>query len=722
MDIIETKYSDAWSKELQEAYQEHAVEFFPQSFPSGGPSDGEEPDEDPEEDPEEDPDEEPEVKTEAKMEQGSKVDPEEDPEEDKNEEPEKELNVKCAERSQSCHRTSVTEKAAEYPASKTALLQSYQTKKRCWYEELVEQEVDSQCSTADLQSKIGMPKAVVHDKNGSGSKEDVSSSGKRRRSRWDDKGDKEDQKCKTRWPTDDSPLNPGPTDLPDFKKYLVGFELDPKVQGLKTRLSEVNSKLERCEIHDERPEAERSPSPQPEYNSLGVRTNTREVRLRQKLIKEREGIITELIKKKLSFEISVKHGFAKFCTKLYVPQKEYPNYNFIGLILGPNGYTQKRMENETGAKIRVRGKGFFPETTNEDLHVYIEARSRESLDAAVSMVEKLLIPKEEGTDEHKRTQLLELSKLRNENVIINICSTCKEPGHDHYACPQRTLKVSSDTCGSIAQPTSDFPSGASPQVSNPPQTPHVLSNHLQTFPVPNNPLQTCPVPSNPMQTSPYVKGNHYKEINAANLFVGYLPQGVDDSRLRELFSPFGTITQSKVARDYVTGISRGYGFVRYDNPTAAASAIMYMNGFEIVGHRLAVRVAGVPPAAAVSPAISIGPVYAGPAAVAPSVPSWPGLPHLMPPEAQMYYPGNGEGLVFPPSSVYPQHNSQFHQVGSTAIPPPVVSQAIEAGTPISSSGSVSVAQSPLAPNFNGSFTTQVPEPSSAGSITAERWN
>jgi hypothetical protein len=43
--------------------------------------------------------------------------------------------------------------------------------------------------------------------------------------------------------------------------------------------------------------------------------------------------------------------------KLPIPVKEYPNYNFIGLIIGPRGKTQKEMEYRTGCKISIRGKG-----------------------------------------------------------------------------------------------------------------------------------------------------------------------------------------------------------------------------------------------------------------------------------------------------------------------------------------------------------------------------
>jgi protein quaking len=43
--------------------------------------------------------------------------------------------------------------------------------------------------------------------------------------------------------------------------------------------------------------------------------------------------------------------------KVFVPTKEYPEYNFVGRILGPRGMTAKQLETETGCKIMVRGKG-----------------------------------------------------------------------------------------------------------------------------------------------------------------------------------------------------------------------------------------------------------------------------------------------------------------------------------------------------------------------------
>ena len=43
--------------------------------------------------------------------------------------------------------------------------------------------------------------------------------------------------------------------------------------------------------------------------------------------------------------------------KVFVPVKDFPEYNFVGRILGPRGMTAKQLEQETGCKIMVRGKG-----------------------------------------------------------------------------------------------------------------------------------------------------------------------------------------------------------------------------------------------------------------------------------------------------------------------------------------------------------------------------
>ncbi|XP_052130879.1 protein held out wings isoform X2 [Frankliniella occidentalis] len=113
--------------------------------------------------------------------------------------------------------------------------------------------------------------------------------------------------------------------------------------------------------------------------------------------------------------------------KVYVPVKDHPDFNFVGRILGPRGMTAKQLEQETGCKIMVRGKGSMRdkkkeeqnrgkpnwEHLNDELHVLLtvedtENRARVKMDRAVEEVKKLLIPAD-GEDELKKRQLMELA-------------------------------------------------------------------------------------------------------------------------------------------------------------------------------------------------------------------------------------------------------------------------------------------------------------------------
>lgn len=74
-----------------------------------------------------------------------------------------------------------------------------------------------------------------------------------------------------------------------------------------------------------------------------------------------QDVIAELIRKSPTYKPPADYKPEKKTKKLFIPLKEYPGYNFIGLIIGPRGNTQKRMEKETGCKIAIRGKGSVKE-------------------------------------------------------------------------------------------------------------------------------------------------------------------------------------------------------------------------------------------------------------------------------------------------------------------------------------------------------------------------
>jgi RNA recognition motif-containing protein len=63
-----------------------------------------------------------------------------------------------------------------------------------------------------------------------------------------------------------------------------------------------------------------------------------------------------------------------------------------------------------------------------------------------------------------------------------------------------------------------------------------------------------------------------------NVFVAGLPVDFDECRLRALFATYGEIFSCKIMVDIDSGISKGFGFVRYNTPADAAKAIDAMNG------------------------------------------------------------------------------------------------------------------------------------------------
>jgi len=75
------------------------------------------------------------------------------------------------------------------------------------------------------------------------------------------------------------------------------------------------------------------------------------------------------------------------------------------------------------------------------------------------------------------------------------------------------------------------------------------------------------------------------------LFVGGLPWAADDQDLREAFSQFGNVTDCKVVLDRETNRSRGFGFVTFETEEQAAAAIAAMEGGQLGGRNVTVKIA-----------------------------------------------------------------------------------------------------------------------------------
>ncbi|XP_004290716.1 PREDICTED: CUGBP Elav-like family member 5 [Fragaria vesca subsp. vesca] len=75
----------------------------------------------------------------------------------------------------------------------------------------------------------------------------------------------------------------------------------------------------------------------------------------------------------------------------------------------------------------------------------------------------------------------------------------------------------------------------------------------------------------------------------ANLFIYHIPQEFGDQELANAFQAFGRVLSAKVFVDKATGVSKCFGFVSYDSPEAAQSAITVMNGYQLSGKKLKVQ-------------------------------------------------------------------------------------------------------------------------------------
>ena len=75
-----------------------------------------------------------------------------------------------------------------------------------------------------------------------------------------------------------------------------------------------------------------------------------------------------------------------------------------------------------------------------------------------------------------------------------------------------------------------------------------------------------------------------------NLFVSNLSFRMQESELADVFSQFGEVSSARIITDRETHRSRGFGFVEMPDDEAAKAAIEALNGKEVAGREIAVRV------------------------------------------------------------------------------------------------------------------------------------
>jgi splicing factor 1 len=114
--------------------------------------------------------------------------------------------------------------------------------------------------------------------------------------------------------------------------------------------------------------------------------------------------------------------------KIQIPQRAYPDYNFLGMIIGPRGMTLKRLQKESGCYITVR-----PQRTpeEEESHVVVAGPTLQAVEVATLLVQKLLLPVEPSS----KPRCPSLWSLRDDDFDFQTCFACGRPGHSSRSCP-----------------------------------------------------------------------------------------------------------------------------------------------------------------------------------------------------------------------------------------------------------------------------------------------
>eukprot|EP00708_Paratrimastix_pyriformis_P003120 GAFH01001889.1.p1 GENE.GAFH01001889.1~~GAFH01001889.1.p1 ORF type:complete len:325 (-),score=107.42 GAFH01001889.1:178-1152(-) len=237
----------------------------------------------------------------------------------------------------------------------------------------------------------------------------------------------------------------------------------------------------------------------------GKRYNTREYRARERLNEEKQQLIEEGIKSNPLFRppTDFKPRVVKKTKKIYIPYKEYPHMNFMGLLIGPRGMTLKQMEADTGTKIAIRGRGSSKDGKgradgkpnpgdDDELHVLIQADNDESINKAAAVIEKLLIPIPEAENEHKKAQLRKLALLNGtlRDDEAEECRYCGSMLHRHWNCPKQPKPE--DTICSLCN-----------QKGHRLQECPLRADHGERRPEPPAPAATQPQPADPMAAEAY---------------------------------------------------------------------------------------------------------------------------------------------------------------------------------------------------------------------------
>ena len=238
------------------------------------------------------------------------------------------------------------------------------------------------------------------------------------------------------------------------------------------RLDDITSKLSRNELELGDPDI-RPPSPPPTYDHAGARTNSRETRCKTSMQREYHRLVSFMTKNLANYVAPLDYKIPKITRRVEIPQDRYPDINFTGMILGPRGLNHRRLEEETGCQISIRGRGSRGQSvesqTEEELqmplHVCIICEDEDKINIAINLIEPIVDPLHPGHEQERLKGLEQLAIITGTTKTLQerqlklleadyqedmsytmaaiVCKTCGDRGHVTSDCP--TLKKNDDS-------------------------------------------------------------------------------------------------------------------------------------------------------------------------------------------------------------------------------------------------------------------------------------